>query len=209
MEYNTQRDKMIISEYGRNVQKLVNYAKTIEDREKRTKFSKLIIQIMGQMNPSARDSGDFRHKLWDHLYIISDFELDVDAPYDMPSKESLEAKPERLNYGENNIEFKMYGTNIEKIIKAAIAYEEGPEKDALVHTIANHLKKSYLNWNRESVDDSLIFEHLRVLSDGKLKLSDDKTLTSTSDILARNRKKKVVKPTNKKQQQGYKKKKRY
>jgi hypothetical protein len=205
MEYNTTRDKLVISEYGRNVQKLVNYAKTIEDREQRTKFAKLIIQIMGQMNPGTRDSGDFRHKLWDHLFIIGGFELDVDAPYDMPSKEALAAKPERLKYRENNIEFKMYGTNIEKIINAAIAYEEGPEKDALVHTIANHLKKSYLAWNRESVDDSLIFEHLRVLSDGKLKLSEDKTLTTTSDILARNRKKKQAKQTNKKQQGGFKK----
>ena len=202
MEYNSTRDKLKISEYGRNVQKLVRYAFTIEDREKRTKFAKLIIQIMGQMNPSARDSGDFRHKLWDHLHIISDFQLDVDAPYDMPSRESLEAKPERLKYSVNKVEFKTYGTNIEKIIEAATKFEEGPEKDALVHTIANHLKKSYLAWNRESVDDSLIFEHLRVLSDGKLKLSDDRSLTSTSDILARNRKKKIVKPTNKKQQQA-------
>jgi len=208
MEYNTTRDKLIISEYGRNVQKLVRYAFTIEDREKRTKFAKVIIQIMGQMNPAARDSGDFRHKLWDHLHIISDFQLDVDCPYPIPSKESLAAKPERLKYRDNNIDYKMYGTNVEKIIKAAIEYEEGPEKDALVHAITNHLKKSYLNWNRESVDDTLIFEHLKVLSDDKLKLKDGLTLNTTAEILARNKKKKEFKPTNKKHSGGYKKKRR-
>ncbi len=208
MEYNTSRDHLIISEYGRNVQKLVRYALTIEDREKRTSFAKVIIQIMGQMNPSARDSGDFRHKLWDHLHIISDFQLDVDTSYPVPSKESLAAKPDRLEYRDNNIDYKMYGTNIEKIIEAAIKYDEGDEKDALVHTITNHLKKSYLNWNRESVDDTLIFEHLKVLSDDKLKLKDGLTLNTTSEILARNKKKKEFKPSNKKQYSGYKKRKR-
>ncbi|MCD4682683.1 MAG: DUF4290 domain-containing protein [Bacteroidales bacterium] len=208
MEYNTSRDHLIISEYGRNVQKLVRYALTIEDREKRTSFAKVIIQIMGQMNPSARDSGDFRHKLWDHLHIISDFQLDVDTSYPVPSKESLAVKPDKLEYRDNNIDYKMYGTNIEKIIEAAIKYDEGDEKDALVHTITNHMKKSYLNWNRESVDDTLIFEHLKVLSDDKLKLKDGLTLNTTSEILARNKKKKEFKPSNKKQHSGYKKRKR-
>ena len=195
MDYNTTRDKLIISQYGRNVQKLVKYCMSIEDREKRTNFAKLIVQIMGQLNPGARDSGDFRHKLWDHLYVISDFKLDVDTPYTMPSPDTFNAKPDSLDYSENNIKYKMYGSNVDKIVNAAIDYEEGPEKDALVHAIANHLKKSYLNWNRESVDDDLIFEHLEVLSKGKLKLREDLSLNSTSDILARHRKKKVVKPT--------------
>ncbi|MCD4789879.1 MAG: DUF4290 domain-containing protein [Bacteroidales bacterium] len=194
MEYNTTRDKLVISEYGRNVQKLIKYAITIEDRKKRTDFTKIIVQIMGQMNPQVRDSGDFRHKLWDHLFIIADFKLDVDSPYPPPSIEFLTAKPEKLSYRENNIDFKIYGTNISKIIEVAIDFEEGPEKDALVHTIANHLKKSYLNWNRDSVSDDLIIEHLNTLSKGKLKLSEDRKLNATSDILARNRKKKPSKP---------------
>ena len=205
MEYNTTRDKLIISQYGRNVQKLVKHCLSIEDREKRTTFAKLIIQIMGQLNPGARETGDFRHKLWDHLYVISDFKLDVDSSYEMPSPEKFTAKPDKLDYSGNNIKYKMYGSNVDKIIEEAINFEEGTEKDALVHAIANHLKKSYLNWNRESVDDDLIFEHLEVLSGGKLKLNKDLHLNTTSDILSRNKKKKVVKPSNTKRNTHYKK----
>ena len=206
MEYNTTRDNLIISQYGRNVQKLVKHAIAIEDREKRTDFAKMIIQIMGQMNPYARESGDFRHKLWDHLHIISDFKLDVDSSYDVPSREQLAKKPEKLNYREDKIKYKVYGSNLEKIIEIAKDYEEGAEKDALVHTIANHLKKSYLNWNRDSVNDELIFEHLEKLSDGKLKLKEGLRLTTTNDILARNKKKKTTKDTHQKKSSNYKKK---
>lgn len=197
MEYNTTRNKLKISEYGRNVQKLVKQAKTIEDREVRTAFAKVIVQIMGQMNPQIRDSGDFRHKLWDHLHFIADFELDVDSPYAKPSPEILFSKPESLEYSTNKIRFKTYGANIAKIIEKAKDFEEGPEKVALIHAIANHLKKSYLNWNRESVDDDQIFEHLKTLSKGDLKLDDELRLSSTNEILSRNKKKK---PTNVKQQ---------
>ena len=193
MEYNTTREGLNIKEYGRNVQKLVQYALTIEDRGKRTAFAKLIVQIMGTLNPQANNAGDFRHKLWDHLYVISDYKLDVDGPYDPPTKETIEAKTPRLEYKNNTIRYKVYGSNMEKIIEKAINFEEGPEKEALIKTIANHLKKSYLNWNRDSVNDDLIFEHLEVLSDGKLKVVDKNMLTSTSEILARTRKKKPTK----------------
>jgi hypothetical protein len=210
MEYNTTRNKLNISEYGRNVQKLVNLAKTIEDREQRTKFAKVIVGIMGQINPTIRDSGDFKHKLWDHLFIIADFDLDVDAPYPMPSEEVLTRKPTRLSYGGRNIRYRMYGSNITKIIEKAMEFEEGPEKDALIHAIANHLKKSYLSWNRESVDDEQIFEHLETLSKGNLKLKDELKLNTTNEILSRNKKKKTTqdKPV-KGQQKKYKKKKQY
>jgi hypothetical protein len=193
MEYNTTREGLNIKEYGRNVQKLVQYALTIEDREKRTAFAKLIVQIMGTLNPQANNAGDFRHKLWDHLYVISEYQLDVDGPYPPPSKEAIEAKAPKLEYQNNDIRYKVYGSNMEKIIAKAIEFEEGPEKEALIKTIANHLKKSYLNWNRDSVNDDLIFEHLEVLSDGKLKVEDRSMLASTSDILARTRKKKPIK----------------
>jgi CRISPR/Cas system-associated endonuclease Cas1 len=202
MEYNTTRDKLLISEYGRNVQKLTKYCMSIEDKEKRTEFAKMIIQVMGQMNPSSRDAGDFKHKLWDHLYIISDFQLDVDAPYDPPDKNKIEARPERISYKENDIKYRMYGSNITKIIEKAIAYEEGEEKDALIKAIANHMKKSYLNWNRESVDDDLITYHLSALSKDKLELAEDAKLNSTGEILARNRKKKPEKPTKNFKQQN-------
>lgn len=202
MEYNTTRDKLLISEYGRNVQKLTNFAMTIEDREKRTEYAKLIIQVMGQMNPSSRDSGDFKHKLWDHLHIISDFNLDVDAPYDAPDKDKIEARPQRISYKENRIQYRMYGSNITRIIEKAIEYEEGEEKEALIKAIANHMKKSYLNWNRESVDDDLITYHLSALSEEKLELAEDVKLNSTGEILARNRKKKPEKPVKNYKQQN-------
>jgi len=199
MEYNTQRGKLFIREYGRNTQKLIKYLTTIQDKEKRTKFARTIIQIMAQMHPATRETGDFRHKLWDHLFIMSDFQLDVDCPYTRPSRDILVAKPDRLKYSDRNIDYKMYGSNIKRIIDTAIKYEEGPEKDALVHAIANHLKKSYLNWNRESVADDLIFQHLESLSNGKLHLKDDLSLNKTSDILGqtKSKKKKPAKPSKK------------
>lgn len=190
MEYNSQREPLIIPEYGRNIQKMVNYAKTIEDREKRTEAAKFIVSVMASMNQQNKDTGDYRQTLWDHLFIISKFELDVDSPYPMPEKETLTRKPEKVQYSDNKIRFRHYGKNIEAIIKKANEYEDGPEKEALIHAIANHLKKSYLNWNRESVDDIAIEKHLEILSEGKLSLSKDLTLTSTSDILARNKSKK-------------------
>ena len=197
MEYNTTREGLNIKEYGRNVQKLVQYALTIEDREKRTAFAKLIVQIMGTLNPQANNAGDFRHKLWDHLYVISEYKLDVDGPYPPPTKEAIEAKAPKMDYQNNKIRYKVYGSNMEKIIEKAIEFEEGPEREALIKTIANHLKKSYLNWNRDSVNDDLIFEHLEVLSDGKLEVENKNILATTSDILARTRKRKPAKSFSK------------
>jgi len=192
MEYNTTRNKLIISEYGRNIQKMIEYATTIEDSEKRNKSANLIINIMAQMNPRIRESGDYKHKLWDHMFIISDFKLDVDSPYPKLTKNILYSKPEKISYQDNHIRFRHYGKNIENIINKAIEYEDGPEKDALVKTIANHLKKSYLNWNRDSVNDELIFDHLASLSKDNLKLNKEVRLNNTSDILEQNRRKKFV-----------------
>lgn len=186
MEYNTTREMMVIPEYGRNVQRMIQFACTIEDREQRNKAAKFIINVMGQLNPSVKESGDYKHKLWDHLYIIADFKLDVDAPYPPPPPLSLSTKPETLSYHDKEIEFKHYGKNIALMIEKATEYEDGPEKDALVIAIANHMKKSYLNWNRESVNDELIELHLKVLSQDKLKLHQDFRFAHTNDILARN-----------------------
>jgi len=190
MEYNTTREQMFIPEYGRNIQKMIQYICTIEDREKRTKYAKFIVNVMAQMHPSVKEGGDYKHKLWDHLFIIADFKLDVDAPYPPPPPLSLSTKPEHLSYHDKEIEFKHYGKNIALMIEKATDYEDGPEKDALVNAIANHMKKSYLNWNRESVNDELIEKHLNVLSKDKLKLNQDFRFTNTNDILARNKKKK-------------------
>lgn len=190
MEYNSQREKMVIPEYGRNVQKLIEYAKTIEDREKRTKSAEVIVRVMAGMNPQIKGEQDYLHTLWDHLYIISDFSLDVDSPFPMPEKEILTRKPERVHYSDKKFRIKNYGKYIEKIIDRTIELEDGPEKEALILIIANHLKKSYLNWNRDSVNDETIFTHLEELSQGKLKVLESQSLSATTDILARNKTKK-------------------
>jgi hypothetical protein len=190
MEYNTTREMMLIPEYGRNIQRMIQYTCTVEDREKRNQAAKFIINVMAQLNPSVKESGDFKHKLWDHLFIIADFKLDVDAPYPPPPPLSLSTKPEHLSYHDKEIEYKHYGKNIALMIEKATAYEDGPEKDALIKAIANHMKKSYLNWNRESVNDELIEKHLSVLSKDQLKLNQDFRFTHTNDILAQNQKRK-------------------
>ncbi|HTX89397.1 MAG TPA: DUF4290 domain-containing protein [Bacteroidales bacterium] len=202
MEYNTTREQMIIPEYGRNIQEMIHYCCTIGDREKRNQAAKFIVNVMAQMHPQVRDSVDFKHKLWDHLYIIADFKLEVDSPYPPPPPLTLSTKPEHLSYHDKEIEYRHYGKNIALIIEKAIAYPEGPEKEALVRAIAIHLKKSYLNWNRESVTDDLIEEHLSKLSGKKLKFHEDINLTATNDLLARNKPKKTFRPKNNGGMQG-------
>lgn len=186
MDYNSTREKLIIPEYGRNVQKMVAYVLTVEDREKRTNLCKALVNIMAQLHPEQRDTTDYRRKLWDHLYIISDYRLDVDGPFPAPSPEERKGRPQTIPYPQENIKFRPYGKNIAKIIEKATTFDDGAEKDALVKNIANHLKKSYLNWNRDSVNDELITDHLAELSHGKLKLSEDIRLTHTNELLARN-----------------------
>lgn len=190
MEYNTSRSKMNISEYGRNIQKMIEHIMSIDDREKRNHLARATINVMGQLNPHLRDVNDFKHKLWDHLFIMSDFKLDVDSPYPKPSPETLTRKPDPLEYSSNNITYKHYGRHMEKIIEKACEMEDGHVKDTLVELIANHLKKSYLTWNRDAVNDEEIAKHLEILSKGKLKLHDDMKLNNTNDILSKNKKKK-------------------
>ena len=182
MEYNTSLSKLIIPEYGRNVQKMVHSIIAIEDREKRNHQAKSIIEVMGNLNPHLRDVPDFKHKLWDHLFIMSDFHLDVDSPYDRPSKESFEEKPEMLKYSDNNIKFRHYGKILPLIIKRTIDLDEGEYKDFLVFTIANHMKKSYLTWNKANVEDDVILKHLSQMSDDKLNMKETFKLSSFSDI---------------------------
>lgn len=183
MDYNSTREKLIIPEYGRNVQQMAAYVVSIEDREKRTNLAKVLIGVMAQLHPENRDTADYKQKLWDHLHIISGFKLDVDGPFPCPPPDIIEKKPQPVPYPQESIRFRPYGKNIEKIIDKACTFDDGPEKDALVKNIANHLKKSYLNWNRDSVNDELITGHLAELSHGKLKLSDDARLAHTNDLL--------------------------
>jgi hypothetical protein len=186
MEYNTERPKMIIPEYGRNVQSMIDYCCTLKDREERNLCAKAIIQVMGQLNPHLRDVADFTHKLWDHLFIISEFRLDVDSPYPQPKPETFKEKPARLTYPSGKIKFKHYGKTIEAIIKKAKALKDGPEKDELTRLIANHLKKSYINWNKDSITDDVIFKNLTDLSDGELKIDESVALSSHQDLVRSN-----------------------
>ena len=192
-DYNSQRSRMILPEYGRNIQKMVEYTVEIEDKEERNKAALAIISIMGNLNPHLRDVNDFKHKLWDHLFIISDFKLDIDSPYEKPTRETLYEKPKQVPYSDYNIRYKHYGKIIELLIKEAIAYKEGPEKEMLIKLIANHMKKCYLTWNREVVNDELIFEDLKKLSGGALVVSEDLKLSESRDILAKNKKKRPQK----------------
>lgn len=191
LEYNTEREKLIIPEYGRHLQKMINHAVAIEDREERNKVAKSIIAVMGNLQPHLRDVAEFQHKLWDQLHIISNFKLDVDAPFPVVTQEKLQERPEPLKYPQNHPKYRFYGNNIKRMIDVANSWEEGDLKNALLFTIANHMKKCYLNWNKDTVDDAAIFDHLLELSDGKINLKgSNEELTDASDLLRGNPKKK-------------------
>ena len=184
LQYNTERSRLRIPEYGRHIQKMVDQALQISDREERNKMARAIIGVMGNLNPHLRDVPDFQHKLWDQLFIMSDFELDVDSPYPTPLKELLSARPEPLSYPQNYPKYRFYGNNIKTMIEAALEFEEGEEKEALFFVIANHMKKSFLNWNKDTVEDKVIFDHLFELSEGKIDLRNaNETLTNSDDLI--------------------------
>ena len=184
LQYNTDRTQLIIPEYGRHVQIMVNQLMATQDREERNQMSKAIIGIMGNMNPHLRDVPDFQHKLWDQLFIMSDFELDVDSPFEKPQRELLMQKPERLAYPKTNLKYRFYGNNIKNMINVAKDWEEGDMKNALVYNIANHMKKCFLNWNKDTVEDEVILKHLTELSEGKLLVNEsDLPLTDSSELL--------------------------
>lgn len=161
---------MPLPEYGRSVQNMIDYAVTIKDRSERQRCANTIITIMGNMFTHLRDVPDFKHKLWDHLAIMSDFKLDIDYPYEIVRKESLSSKPERLTYNLNKIHFRHYGRNLEAIIRKAADMPEGDERDALINLLANNMKKNYYAWNKDNTDEDKIIEDLRLLSDGKIDL---------------------------------------
>lgn len=182
MEYNTQLDRLIIPEYGRNIQGMIEHCCTIKDREERNLCARAIIQVMGQLNPHLRDVSDFTHKLWDHLFIISQFKLDVDSPYPIPSAETFKERPKVLEYPKGKIRYKHYGKTIEDIIKKAKEMPEGPERKELTRQIANHLKKSYYNWNKDNIGDDVILKNLAELSGGELKLDENAALSSHQEL---------------------------
>lgn len=208
MDYNTVRGNIIIPEYGRNVQKMVDYALSVPDREKRTRIANLIINVMLQLVPSGKDIEDIKHKLWDHLYIISNFKLDVDSPYPMPDKENSGFQENRVGYPKKIVKYRHYGNNIRLIIDKAISCEDEKQKDDLTVAIANQMKKLYLTWNRESVEDDVIALNISEMSDGKLKLNPDIKLTNSIDILSEKNKTNRQFPQNKPGKHGSSKKKK-
>jgi hypothetical protein len=191
-DYNTNRNNLKLPEYGRNIQKMVEYLMTVEDREERNKLAYAVITVMGNMNPHLRDISDFKHKLWDHLSIMSDFKLDIDSPYKKPEPKVFNEKPRRIEYKLNEIKYKHYGRTLELLIDAASKYPEGEEKEQLIKIIANHMKKSYLTWNREVVTDREIFKDLKELSGGKININEDLKLNDSREILSKNKRKRIM-----------------
>ncbi|OYU83332.1 MAG: hypothetical protein CFE24_11830 [Flavobacterium sp. BFFFF2] len=189
LEYNALRPRLIIPEYGRYLQKLIDQAIEIEDRTQRNKAAQYIIRVMGEMNPHLRDVPDFQHKLWDQIFIMSDFRIDVDSPYPIPTPELVYLKPTTLDYPQKSPKYRYYGNTIPSMIDIALSWEEGELKSALIWVIANHMKKTYLSWNKETVEDQVIFEHLYDLSDGKIDLkTDGEELTSSQELIKTNQK---------------------
>ena len=189
LEYNSLRKDLIIPEYGRHLQKLVDQMVVIEEKEQRNKAANYIISVMGNLNPHLRDVADFQHKLWDQLFIMADFNLDVDSPYPIPSKELLSKKPDKLAYPQNFPKYRYYGNNIKYVIDVANKWDEGELKNALVLVIANHMKKCYLSWNKDTVEDEVIFNHLLELSNGKIDLvKSNEELSQTHNLMKVNKK---------------------
>ena len=172
MEYNTQLTKLILPEYGRNIRSMVNYCVKLEDKEERTQCAYSLIDIMGNMFPHLRNVNDFKHILWDHLAIMSDFKLDIDYPYEIIKKEELIAHPNKIEYSRPTMKYRHYGKTLERMIDVAVDMPEGEEKQQFLHLLISQMKKSYTQWNRE-VDDEAILEDLYELSDGKIKLDPD------------------------------------
>lgn len=186
MQYNTQRTKLIISEYGRNIQVMAEIASEIKDRETRNRAAKAIIQLMAIMTPQVREEEDYQRKLWDHLHVISHFELDVDSPYPKPK---IEDKPvgKKPSYPKRKMKFAHYGNLIERFIRKGSELPDGEEKEVLTEVIANMMKRNYLNWNRDSVNDEMIKDQLADLSSGKLLFKEGHRLSSTNEILQQNK----------------------
>ena len=187
MKY-SQRTDLILPEYGRNIQQMVKHAVSVEDRAERTRCAKTIIDIMGNMFPYLRDVDGFKYKLWDHLAIMSEFQLDIDYPFEVVKATTLQQKPERIPYNTKRIRYMHYGRLLQSLIEKAVAYPEGERREELIDLMANHMKKSYLTWNKEVVDDRKIFDDLRELSNGAIDMNtESKTLTASKDIMNRNR----------------------
>jgi len=201
MEYSTKREKLILPEYGRNIQNMVEHIKKINDRDLRNQAAKEIINVMGNLNPHLRDINDFKHKLWDQLAQMAEFDLDIDSPYPTPLKETFEEKPKTIPYTDGPLRYRFLGRTMQKLIKAAVELEDKEKQDELIRVITNHMKKLYVIWNKDSVEDAYIFEKLSELSNGKLKVEDGTRLMESKDLVTKKRKK--IQKVQKSPKKGY------
>lgn len=173
-EYNTQRPAITLKEYGRNVQKLVEYIRTIPSMEKRTELAYTLIELIKQLTPSLKDQPENPQRLWDDLYIIADFNLDINSPYPVPERDILFKKPDRMSYPQSEIQFKHYGKNIEKLVKEALKKEDPQEREEAIIYLGKLMKTFYSNWNKETLDDSVILKDIQRMSGGALSINIDK-----------------------------------
>ena len=183
MEYNTTRGKLILPEYGRNVQNMIAHAMVISDRKERNRAAQAIIEVMGQLNPHLRDVDDFRHKLWTHLFVMSDFNLEVDSPYEIPKAESLQEKPKLMAYPKSKIRYGHYGKYTQEILESAKEITKADERDYLKTTMANFMKKQFLSHNNDTVENHVIADQLKELSKGDLVLENPDELMNTNVLL--------------------------
>ncbi|MCC6700485.1 MAG: DUF4290 domain-containing protein [Fluviicola sp.] len=183
MEYNTTRVKLMLPEYGRNVQEMIAHAMEIADRDERNKATRAIIEVMGQLNPHLRDVDDFRHKLWTHLFVMSDFKLDVDSPYEIPKAETLMSKPDIMEYPKSKIKYGHYGKYTQAILRQSREVTAEDERQYLKITMANFMKKQFLAYNNDTVENHVIADQLKDLSQGDLILENPDELMNTNLIL--------------------------
>ncbi len=172
MEYKTIRARIIIPEHDRNVQKMADHLMTIEDRKERNKQAQYLIEIIGNLNPKIRNVPDFKHELWDRLFIMSNFTLDVDSPYPKPSPQTFKEKPELLSYPETSNKYRHYGNIMKKMLKYTVEQPQGEYRENLKQALANHMKKTYLIWNKDTVEDSVILKEMNDITEGKLDLKN-------------------------------------
>jgi hypothetical protein len=178
MEYNSTRTALRLPEYGRNIQNMVYHAMNLEDRDERNAAAKAIIEVIGNLNPQLRDNPDYHHKLWDHLFIMSDFKLDVDSPYEKPAPETFSSPPETMQYPVKSSVYRHYGQLVLKMIDNACAISDPEERAKAELAVANHMKKTYLIWNKDQVEDDVIRRDLRKLSDGRINLEDSNLISA-------------------------------
>ncbi len=172
MEYNTSRNHLIMREYGRHIQKMIEQTLSIEDKQKRQQNAQAVIELMGFLNPHLKNVEDFRHKLWDHLFLVSDFKLDVESPYPVPTRETLKTKPERLPYPKRYPKYNHLGKNIEIVLDKALNETDPEKKQGFANTIAYYMKLTYSNWHKELVHDDTIQQELADMTKGELEFNN-------------------------------------